>query len=38
MGWLVILMHPLKPLKKSIAPSAKTKIEGKRVKERKAST
>ena len=34
-GWLVILTHPLEPLKKSIAPSAKPKIEGKKVKERK---
>ena len=34
-GWLMILMHSLKTLKKSFAPSAKPKIEGKRVKERK---
>jgi len=37
MGWLVILRHPLKPLKKAIAPSAKTKIKSKRVREQRAT-
>jgi len=35
MGWLVILMHPLKTLKKAIAQGAKTKIKSKRVKEKR---